>query len=165
MNASNRFRSSLRTLIMALCVAALPTACSILPKREVVQIWQPPESATVHAASPANFSLRVDTPGIAGMLDQSGIVVMPAPGQVSVYKGARWSESPALLVRNRLVDAFMAAKLPSVTNDDAHFSSDYTLSGDLRSFQSEYRSGSPVVVVRYDAQLRRGHSRNIQVGS
>ncbi|HET7301322.1 MAG TPA: ABC-type transport auxiliary lipoprotein family protein, partial [Oleiagrimonas sp.] len=86
---------------------------------------------------------------------------MPAPGQVNVYKGARWSASPALLVRNRLVDAFMAAQLPLVTTDDDHFSTDYVLSGDLRAFQSEYRSGSPVVVVRYDAQLRRGFSRRV----
>jgi cholesterol transport system auxiliary component len=103
----------------------------------------------------------VDTPNASGMLDQNGIVVMPEPGQVSVYKGARWSESPALLVRGRLVDAFMAARLPSVTTDDDRFSSDYTLSGDLRAFQSEYRSGSPMVVVRFDAQLRRGGSRSV----
>lgn len=161
MNAPNRFRPRLRTVSMALCMTVLASACSILPKSGPVQIWQPPESATVHTAPAANFSLRVDTPNIAGMLDQSGIVVMPASGKVNVYKGARWSESPALLVRNRLVDAFMAAKLPSVSNDDNHFASDYTLSGDLRAFQSEYRSGSPVVVVRYDAQLRRGGSDSI----
>ena len=161
MNPSNRFRASLRTLVMALCMTALAAACSILPEREPVQIWQPPESATVHATSAATFSLRVDTPNITGMLTQSGIVVMAAPGQVKVYKAARWSESPALLVRHRLVDAFMAARLPSVTTDDDHFSANYTLSGDLRAFQSEYRSGSPVVVVRYDAQLRRGGSRTI----
>ncbi|MGH8214543.1 MAG: ABC-type transport auxiliary lipoprotein family protein [Rhodanobacteraceae bacterium] len=161
MNMSNGFRAGARAMVTALCVAALASACSILPAREAVQVWQPPESASVHVESAANFSLRVDTPNLAGMLDQQGIVVMPEPGQVSVYKGARWSESPALLVRGRLVDAFMAAKLPSVTTDDEHFSSDYTLSGDLRAFHSEYRAGSPVVVVRYDAQLRSGGSRKV----
>jgi cholesterol transport system auxiliary component len=55
----------------------------------------------------------------------------------------------------------MAAKLPAVTTDDDRFASDYTLSGDLRAFQSEYRGGSPVVVVRFDAQLRRGGARNL----
>ncbi len=151
----------IRTLAAALCVAAVASACSILPEREVIHTWQPPETATVRAVSTGDFSLRVDAPQAAGMLGQNGIVVMPSPGQVSVYKGARWSESPALLVRNRLVDAFMAAKLASVTTDDDRFASDYTLSGNLRAFQSEYRSGSPVVVVRYDAQLRRGGSRQV----
>lgn len=150
-----------RALATALCFAALASACSILPEREVIHTWQPPESAMARPASAAAFSLRVDAPNAAGMLGQTGIVVMPSPGQVSVYKGARWSESPALLVRNRLVDAFMAAKLPTVTTDDEHFASDYTLSGNLRAYQSEYRSGAPVVVVRYDAQLRRSGSRQV----
>lgn len=161
MKTPNGMRAAVCAFAAALCAAALVSACSILPAREIVQTWQPPETARVHAASAVRFSLRVDTPNVSGMLDQSGIVVMPEPGQVSVYRGARWSESPALLVRDRLVDAFMAAQLPSVTTEDDHFSSDFTLSGDLRAFQSEYRSGSPVVVVRYDAQLRRGGSRNV----
>ncbi|HET7561487.1 MAG TPA: ABC-type transport auxiliary lipoprotein family protein [Rhodanobacteraceae bacterium] len=162
MHESTRAHPCLRTLSLALVATAILGACSILPKREPVQIWQPPEgAAAATAAATGDFSLRVATPNISGALNQTGIVVMPSPGEVSVYKGARWSESPALLVRSRLVDAFMAAKLPAVTTDDDHFSSDYTLSGDLRAFQTEYRSGQPVVVVRYDAQLRRGRSRSL----
>lgn len=153
--------SAMRTLIV-LCVISMLVACSVLPKREPVQVWQPEESAaTATTTATPGFSLRVDTPNTTGMLDQNGIVVMPEPGQVSTYQGARWSESPALLVRHRLVDAFMDAKLPAVTTDDDHFSADYSLSGDLRAFRSEYRSGSPVVTVRFDAQLRRGGSRSL----
>jgi cholesterol transport system auxiliary component len=149
-----------RTLIVS-CAVAVLAACSLLPERETVQIWQPQESVQAATAQTADFSLRVDTPNTSGTLDQSGIMVMPGPGQVSTYKGARWSEPPALLVRQRLVDAFMAARLPAVTTDDDHFFADYSLSGDLRAFQSEYRAGSPVVVVRFDAQLRRGGARNL----
>ncbi|MGH8184662.1 MAG: ABC-type transport auxiliary lipoprotein family protein [Rhodanobacteraceae bacterium] len=150
-----------RTVLAACAAAALLTACSVLPKREPVQVWQPEEAATATPVANADFSLRVDTPNTSGPLDSTGIIVLPTPGQISTYKGARWSESPALVVRHRLVDAFMAAKLPAVTTDDDHFHSDYALSGDLRAFQSEYRSGSPVVVVRFDAQLRRGGARNL----
>jgi len=154
--------SATRTLLALCASTALLAGCSVLPKSSPVQVWQTQESAAPAAnTATADFSLRVDTPNTSGALDQSGILVMPEPGQVSTYKGARWSESPALLVRHRLVDAFMAAKLPAVTTDDDHFASDYTLSGDLRAFQSEYRNGSPVVVVRFDAQLRRGGARNL----
>jgi len=150
------------TLLVLCAATALLTGCSVLPKGSPVQVWQPQEStAPTNGAATGDFSLRVDTPNTSGALDQSGIMVMPEPGQVSNYKGARWSEPPALLVRHRLVDAFMAAKLPAVTTDDDHFASDYTLSGDLRAFHTEYRSGSPVVVVRYDAQLRRGGARDL----
>jgi len=145
--------------LLASC--ALLAACSVLPAREPVQIWQPEEAAIAAPPAAADFSLRVDAPNTSGPLDGTGIVVMPEPGQVSTYKGARWSESPALLIRHRLVDAFMAAKLPAVTTDDDHFASDYSLSGNLRGFQSEYQNGSPVVVVRFDAQLRRGGARNL----
>jgi cholesterol transport system auxiliary component len=149
-------------LAAALAFAAALAACSVLPPRETYQVWAPTEAASTGAVqSPApDFSLRVDTPNTTGVLGDNSIVVMPQPGQVSVYKGARWSEPPALLVRQRLVDAFMAAKLPVVTTDDDHIATDYALSGDLRAFQSEYRGGTPTVVVRLDAQLRRAHSRN-----
>lgn len=147
-------------LCAALVAAAVLGACSILPEREPVQVWQPPESAATPTATPdANFSLRVDTPNTTGMLGDRGIMVLPAPGRVSTYKGARWSDAPALLVRQRLVDAFLAAGLPAVTTSDDRFAADFALSGDLRAFQSEYRAGSPVVVVRLDVQLRRAYTQ------
>lgn len=156
------FPTVARVSCVALCAAALLAGCSILPANEAVQIWQPEQTAGAATTAPAaNFSLRVETPNTTGLLTQPGIVVMPAPGQVSTYKGARWAESPALLVRGRLIDAFMAAQLPAVTTDDDHFASDYTLGGDLRAFQTEYRAGEPVVMVRFDAQLRRGGSRHL----
>src|SRR6185437_1562318 len=103
--------SPARLVVISCAVSALLAACSVLPKRESVQIWQPEESAIAAPATAAGFSLRVDAPNTTGPLDGTGIVVMPEPGQISTYKGARWSEAPALLVRHRLVDAFMAAKL------------------------------------------------------
>ena len=155
-------RFIVRNLCVSLCATALLAGCSVLPKREPVQIWQPHEGASAATATPAaDFSLRIDAPDTSGLLDQAGIVVWPEPGRVSTYKGARWSMPPALLVRDRLVDAFMAAKLPAVTTDEDHLASDYTLGGNLRAFQSEYRAGSPVVVVRFDAQLRRGGARSL----
>ncbi|HEX7324617.1 MAG TPA: ABC-type transport auxiliary lipoprotein family protein [Rhodanobacteraceae bacterium] len=160
MNASKPL-SALRLLLAACAASVLLGACSILPKSEPVQVWQPQETAVVSAIPGADFSLRVDTPNASATLSQGGIVVLPEPGQISTYSGARWSEAPALLVRRRLVDAFMAAKLPAVTTDDDHFLADFTLSGDLRAYQSEYRAGSPVVVVRFDAQLRRGFARHL----
>jgi cholesterol transport system auxiliary component len=158
-----RFTCAARALTACLCAGLLLAGCTVLPKRAPVQIWQPEQAAAPAAttAPAADFSLRVDTPNTIGLLNQQGIVVQPAPGQITTYKGARWSEAPALLVRSRLVDAFMAAKLAAVTTDDDHYASDYTLGGDLRAFQTEYRAGQPVVVVRFDAQLRRGGSRHL----
>ncbi len=153
---------AVRAPCLAAGIALLLAACSVLPARETVHVWQPPAAPASPAPSAsADFSLRVDTPNTTGMLNQAGIVVLPAPGRVSTYKAARWSEPPALLVRHRLVDAFMAAGLSSVSTDDDHLFSEYTLGGDLRAFQTEYRDGSPVVVVRFDAYLHRSGSRHL----
>ena len=150
-----------RTLAAACIAALLLAGCSVLPKGEVLQVWQPPENDAAIVPARADFSIRVDTPNTTGMLANNAIVVMPAAGQVSTYKGARWVDPPVVLVRQRLVDAFMAARLSSVTTDDDRFYSNWSLSGDLRAYQTEYRSGSPTIVVRYDAQLRRGGSRRV----
>ncbi|HEY3519538.1 MAG TPA: ABC-type transport auxiliary lipoprotein family protein, partial [Rhodanobacteraceae bacterium] len=108
------------------------------------------------------WQLRVETPEANGMLTDTGIVVLPEPGRISVYKNARWSDSTPLLLRERLIDAFLAThRLPAVTSDDDSMRADFVLAGDLRAFQTEYRNGSPVVVVRFDAQLRRGGARDV----
>ncbi|HET6912100.1 MAG TPA: ABC-type transport auxiliary lipoprotein family protein [Rhodanobacteraceae bacterium] len=147
------------------CAMALLGACSILPPNESPDIYVLP-----HATQPASgnngpqlpWQLRVDTPEATGMLSGNGIVVMPEPGKVTVYKGAQWADPAPVLLRERLVDAFLAThRLPAVTSEADSLSADFVLGGDLRAFESEYRNGAPVVVIRFDAQLRRGGSRDV----
>ena len=147
-------------------IAALALAsCSILPPAESPDIYVLPQPAPAPAATDAPqlpWQLRVETPEANGMLADTGIVVLPEPGRISVYKNARWSDSAPLLLRERLIDAFLAThRLPAVTSDDDSMRADFVLAGDLRAFQTEYRNGSPVVVVRFDAQLRRGGARDV----
>ena len=156
-------RSGLLALL-AFVIAQL-AACSILPANESPDIYVLPPG---HAAPATNnapqlpWQLRVDTPEATGMLAGSGIVVMPEPGKITVYKGAQWNDPAPVLLRERLVDAFLAThRLPAVTTESDALSADFILSGDLRAFQSEYRNGAPVVVIRFDAQLRRGSSRDV----
>ncbi|HEX7130593.1 MAG TPA: ABC-type transport auxiliary lipoprotein family protein [Rhodanobacteraceae bacterium] len=153
-----------RLWVMA-CAMALLCACSILPPNESPDIYVLPRAAQAksgNAGPQLDWQLRVNTPEASGMLAGDGIVVMPEPGKITVYKGAQWSDSAPVLLRERLVEAFLAThRLPAVTSEADSLSADFVLGGDLRAFQSEYRNGSPVVVVRLDAQLRRGGSRNV----
>lgn len=150
--------------MVAIAMLAL-ASCSILPPAESPNIYVLPQPAPVPATNGAPqlpWQLRVDTPEANGLLADTGIVVMPEPGRITVYKGARWSDSAPLLLRERLIDAFLGThQLPAVTSDDDSMRADFVLAGDLRAFQTEYRNGSPVVVVRFDAQLRRGGSREV----
>ena len=145
-----------------LIVILTSSSCSILPPNESPDVYILPRTPAANTAPPLPWQLRVDTPEATGMLAGSGIVVMPEPGKITIYKGAQWNDPAPVLLRERLVDAFLAThRLPAVTSEADSLSADFVLSGDLRAFQSEYRNGSPVVVVRFDAQLRRGGSRAV----
>lgn len=150
---------------LGLMVVLATSSCSILPPNESPDVYLLPRAAQTASGSNGpqlDWQLRVDTPEATGMLTGSGIVVMPEPGKVTVYKGAQWSDPAPVLLRERLVDAFLAThRLPAVTSEADSLSADFVLGGDLRAFQSEYRNGSPVVIVRFDAQLRRGGSRQV----
>ena len=147
---------------LGLIVILTSSSCSILPPNESPDVYILPRTAVANTAPPLPWQLRVDTPEATGMLAGSGIVVMPEPGKVTIYKGAQWNDPAPVLLRERLVDAFLAThRLPAVTSDADSLSADFVLSGDLRAFQSEYRNGAPVVVIRFNAQLRRGGSRQV----
>lgn len=152
-------------LFSMVCAMALLAACSILPPNESPDIYVLPHAhaaLAVNNAPPLPWQLRVDTPEAIGMLTGNGIVVMPEPGKITVYKDAQWNDPAPMLLRERLVDAFLAGhRLPAVTTESDALSADFILSGDLRAFQSEYRNGAPVVVIRFDAQLRHGGSRQV----
>ncbi|WP_130619611.1 ABC-type transport auxiliary lipoprotein family protein [Dyella amyloliquefaciens] len=130
-------------------------ACSVLPKAESPDVYRLPATSLPHAQAPSsNWSLRINTPQAERMIDSSRIAVMPQGDLVSVYKGARWSDTATTLLRNRLIDAFRDdGRAASVSSDDNALPASYTLAGDLRAFQSEYQGNAPVVVIRYDARL------------
>ena len=134
---------------------ALLSACSVLPKAEPQQIYRLPATPLPHdAGAPVNWSLRIDTPHAERMIDSSRITVLPQGDTMSVYKGARWSDSATTLLRNRLVDAFRDnGRIAGLSSDETSLQADYFLSGDLRAFQTEYENGQPVVVIRFDARL------------
>ncbi|MER3546718.1 MAG: ABC transporter [Rhodanobacteraceae bacterium] len=145
-------------------VAAL-VSCSILPPAESPNVYVLPHSAPAQNETDVPqlpWQLRVDTPGANGLISGSDIVVMPQPDRITIYKGAHWSDNAPILLRERLIDAFLDThRLPAVTSEDDSMRADFVLAGDLRAFQTEYRNGSPVVVVRFDAQLHRGGAREV----
>jgi cholesterol transport system auxiliary component len=149
---------------IAVLLAAAVASCSILPKAETRDVYVLPSATkTTPSASPRlNWSLRISTPKVSGFLDSNRIAVMPDASRITVYQGARWSDDAAVLVRDRLVDAFRAdARVALVSNGEANERADRELDGQLRSFQTEYVNGAPIVVIRYDAQVVELRTRRI----
>jgi cholesterol transport system auxiliary component len=149
--------------IVAPLLLALLAGCSVLPKAETPSIYRLPATPLSHAqGNTVRWSLRINTPQAGRMIDSPRIVVLPEGDAVSVYQGARWSDSGTVLFRNRLVDAFRDdGRVSALSNDDAALQADISLTGNLSAFQSEYRNGQPTVVIRYDAQLVRTNGMRI----
>ena len=99
--------------------------------------------------------MRIARPVADGLLSSRRIAVMPQADRVQVYQGVLWSDSPANLLRSRLLDAFLAdGRLPWVDTDESPATRvDYLLTSQLRAFHSVYENGSPTAVVRIDAQI------------
>jgi cholesterol transport system auxiliary component len=156
-----------RPRLAAFALAVLLGGCSVLPRAESPDIYLLPGAAAAPAPASASApatrgALRVDTPQAGRALDSSRIAVIPAGNVITVYQGARWSDRAPRLLRDRLIDAFRAnARFTAVSSDDANFQTDLELAGDLRAFQAEYAAGTPVVVIRYDAQLVQPHAQKI----
>ncbi|QHG67670.1 ABC-type transport auxiliary lipoprotein family protein [Pseudomonas putida] len=153
---------SLRLLALA-ATLSLASACSILPQSEPVDTYRLPVNQASHAASPVDWSLRLNKPLASEVLAGPRIAVIPQGDVISSYKGARWSDPVPLLVRNRLLDGFQRdGRVQRLSADDSNLQADYELSGELQAFQSEYQPGGKVeVVIRYDVRLVQGRSQRI----
>jgi len=157
----------LRTL-SALCMLSLTAACSILPTAEPVAVYRLPAvaSQTTQTALAGNAasqrSLRILTPYGGRAIDSERILVLPQNNLVQSYGGARWSDPAPVLLRNRLLQAFTAdGRIRYLSSDDSNVLADQELGGDLLSFQSEYRNGTPTVSIQFNARLIDSASRRI----
>ncbi len=143
----------LRALV-PIAILAL-AACSVLPKAETPNIYLLPATPLPAAtAAPTNLALRVAAPATPRTLEGTRVAVVPETNVITAYKGSRWSDSVPSLLRDRILDAFRDdGRIAKLSTDEDNLHADFELGGDLRAFQSEYRQGAPVVVIRYDARL------------
>ena len=145
--------SRLRLLATLLLIGSL-SACSILPKSQVLSIYRLPASSLPNHAVSAAWALRVNKPYSSELLDSTRIAVLPPGDQISAYQGVRWSDRAPLLLRDRLIDAFLDdGRLKAVSSDDSRLQADLELDGDLRAFHSEYQNGRPAARILFEARL------------
>jgi cholesterol transport system auxiliary component len=137
-----------------LLAAGLLGACSILPQSEPLDIYLLPAAALPARTQAVDWSLRISTPSSGELLDGTRIVVLPEPGRINTYQGARWSERTPQLMRQRLLDAFQDdARVKALSTEDQHLQADLELVSELRSFQSQYRDGRPEALIQLDVRL------------
>ncbi|APG04455.1 hypothetical protein BJI69_11455 [Luteibacter rhizovicinus DSM 16549] len=157
----------MRARLAAPLLLALVSACSILPRAETPKIYTLPAApgARPAAAVPVTWALRVAAPSAPRSLDNVRIAVVPDSNQITVYAGARWNDNTTKLFRDRLADAFRdSGRIAALSTDENNLGADFELGGSLAAFQTEYVSGKPEVVIRYDAVLASTRKHQI-VGS
>ena len=152
------------SLILAASLSLL-SACSILPKPEQVDVyWLPYAQAPIAASRSAavNWSLRLDKPMASAALNSQNIAVVPEGNLISNYKGARWSDPAPVLLRNRLLDAFLQdGRIQGLSTDDTTVQAEYELGGELLAFQTHYNGKSPEVLIQYNARLVRSSDQRV----
>ncbi len=157
MTKTRYFKTSVRRA-WAATVFVLLAGCSVFPETESPIVYALPEADVVDqqpgTPSAQRWTLTVQNPYSNSMLNSNRIVVQPDSSEMSVYKGARWTDPAPILLRNRLVNAFRAqSSIAAVGNDNVHVSSELEFGGDLNRFQVEYQNGVPVVHIQLDAFL------------
>lgn len=149
-------------LLTALLLIGSLTACSVLPKSQVLSIYRLPASSLPSHDISTAWALRVNTPYSSQLLDSTRIAVLPPGDQISAYQGVRWSDRAPLLLRDRLIDAFRDdGRLRAVSSDDSRLQADLELDGDLRAFHSEYQNGRPAARILFEARLVQSGSLRI----
>jgi len=149
-------------LFAALLLTGSLAACSVLPKSQVLSIYRLPASSLPSHDASADWALRVNKPYSSQLLDSTRIAVLPPGDQISAYQGVRWSDRAPLLLRDRLIDAFLDdGRLKAVSSDESRLQADLELDGDLRAFHSEYHNGRPTVRILFEARLVQSGSLRI----
>ncbi|MBO9356137.1 ABC transporter [Bordetella petrii] len=153
-------------LLITVIRACLPAAllllpgCTLLPASETLTFYRLPPSQIAaqgdagQRQAPMHAVLRINTPDGNRSIDSTRILVVPEADRVSSYYGARWNDRAPVLLRDRLIESFRDAGIfRAVVTDSGNLGADVELSGDLSQFHVIYRSGSPVVVIVFEAAL------------
>ncbi|APE31690.1 hypothetical protein BOX17_12430 [Halomonas aestuarii] len=151
-------------LMLAPLMAGLLTGCSVIPEGEPVRLFTlPVPTLPASTEAPRALTLRVDTPGAGAPLDGRRLLVMPSPGELQAYAGARWRDDAPRLLRDHLIEAFrLDGRLAAVVDDTSRAQSAASLTSYLGAFHVRYREGVPEVVVRLEVQLLDEASREVR---
>ena len=150
----HRIRNTIALIALTLSLAGCG---GILPKKEPLQIIAPQVHVDPDPAWPqVAWELTVARPSTNEMLDSRRLVVVPAPGQIEVYKGVSWDETMPDIVQDAVVHAFEdSGKILSVGHQTAGLRTDFMLLIEIRDNQAVYRTPAapPEVTLVVNAKL------------
>lgn len=138
-----------------LLACLLPVACSVLPERTPVDMYQlPPSSLSRSVDSAGITSLRISRPASSDALGGTRILILAPDHSYQAYAETRWAAPVPTLWRDWLLDAYWRdGRVAQLSSSADGLMAQFELTGMLRAFHIEQNSGRPVAVIRYDASL------------
>jgi ABC-type uncharacterized transport system auxiliary subunit len=152
------------SVVLALLLSAAVSACSVLPPKEVLDVYRLGKTAdVVIKPSPGNpvAIIRQGTAVVkfvsissSAFLDTNNILAIPTGNAIVSYKGSRWTDAAPELFRRRLMERITGhANIYAVDADSGGVEPTLQIGGKLVDFQVEYRAKQPFVHIRFDAEM------------
>jgi cholesterol transport system auxiliary component len=140
------------------CGSVIPGAVSVPPR-----LYQLTPKSTYSKNLPkVGWQLIVETPVAAASLNTNRIAVRRDAITLGYYERAVWTDVAPRLVQTLMIESFEnTGKIIAVGRESVGLRSDFILKTELREFQAETESGSPVVHVRVIAKLVQMPQRTI----
>lgn len=157
--------SPTRRLILA-ALAAAPAGCGSLlagaPPPNLYTLTPVPTADFPPGGARVSWQLLVDTPVSAAALDTERLALSRSPTTVDYFANAAWTDHAPLLVQSLIVQSCEnSGRIAAVGRELMALRADYVLSTELRHFEADYSSGSPVAHIELAAKLVRAADRNI----
>lgn len=154
--------NTLRTTFAIILTSAL-CACSVLPERVPVELYELPASSLERGAmTPVLDSLRLATPAASDALGTTRLLVQRENNSYQAHPGARWAAAVPVMWRDWLVDAFWRdGRVTALSTSSDGLQSRLELGGMLRAMHQDYSGNRSVAVIRFDARLVDTTSRRI----
>lgn len=143
-------------LLISVCILLLSACAALSGKHAEFAVYSPRLSlpAAADNAAKVDWQLLVETPRASTALDTARIAIMPTPGVLEVYAGARWRDPAAFMLRSLIVQGFdESGRIGGVSGSTSGLSADYSLAIELRDFQIELDANSAQAVIRLTAKL------------
>lgn len=143
--------------MLVLAALAVLSGCSLLGggKRDPVTIYSPQVQVQPDPSWPqVDWQLAITKPSAARLVDSPRISVRPVPGELQVYRGAVWAQTPTDLLEGAVLRALEdSGRIPAVGRVATGLRADYRLAMDVRRFEADYSSGGPAATIEVAAKL------------
>lgn len=153
MSAHRNFSLCTITIVLAFAAAGCG---GLLPKSEQQVITPQLQVAPDPTWPQVAWQLAIARPSANDMTDSRRMVVIPAPGQIQVYKGVSWDDTVPDIVQDSVTHAFQDSdRILAVGHQTSGLRTDFALQLDIREYQAVYHdsAGPPEVTLVINARL------------